>query len=78
MRSCGALRIDHVLGLLRLWWIPKGEGAKDGAYMYYPVDDMMAILALESHRYQCTVIGEDLVLSLTRLSINYLQRYSLL
>ncbi len=36
MRSCGALRIDHVLGLLRLWWIPKGEGAKDGAYMYYP------------------------------------------
>ncbi|WP_299012929.1 4-alpha-glucanotransferase [uncultured Photobacterium sp.] len=60
MRSCGALRIDHVLGLLRLWWIPKGEGAKKGAYMYYPVDDMMAILALESHRHQCTVIGEDL------------------
>ncbi|UTV30238.1 4-alpha-glucanotransferase [Photobacterium atrarenae] len=60
MRSCGALRIDHVLGLLRLWWIPKGEGAKDGAYIYYPVEDMMAILALESHRHQCTVIGEDL------------------
>ncbi|MDX1302914.1 4-alpha-glucanotransferase [Photobacterium sp.] len=60
MRNCGALRIDHVLGLLRLWWIPKGESAKSGAYMYYPVDDLMAILALESHRYQCTVIGEDL------------------
>ena len=60
MRNCGALRIDHVLGLLRLWWIPKGESATEGAYMYYPVEDMMSILALESHRYQCTVIGEDL------------------
>ncbi|OAN13187.1 4-alpha-glucanotransferase [Photobacterium jeanii] len=60
MRNCGALRIDHVLGLLRLWWIPKGESAKEGAYMYYPVEDMMSILALESHRHACTVIGEDL------------------
>jgi len=60
MQHCGALRIDHVLGLLRLWWIPKGEGATSGAYMYYPVQDMLAILALESHRHQCAVIGEDL------------------
>lgn len=60
MKYCGALRIDHVLGLLRLWWIPKGENATQGAYMYYPVEDMLAILALESHRHQCSVIGEDL------------------
>lgn len=60
MKHCGALRIDHVLGLLRLWLIPKGEGAANGAYLYYPVNEMMAILALESHRNQCAVIGEDL------------------
>ncbi|WP_217526503.1 4-alpha-glucanotransferase [Vibrio cholerae] len=60
MKHCGALRIDHVLGLLRLWWVPKGENATKGAYIYYPVKDMLAILALESHRHQCSVIGEDL------------------
>ncbi|CAM2891712.1 4-alpha-glucanotransferase [Moritella viscosa] len=60
MQHCGALRIDHVLGLLRLWLIPKGEAATSGAYMYYPVQDMLSILALESHRHQCAVIGEDL------------------
>ncbi|WP_065546697.1 4-alpha-glucanotransferase [Vibrio scophthalmi] len=60
MQHCGALRIDHVLGLLRLWWIPKGENATKGAYVYYPVEEMLAILALESHRHQCSVIGEDL------------------
>jgi 4-alpha-glucanotransferase len=60
MKHCGALRIDHVLGLLRLWWIPKVENATKVAYIYYPVEDMLAILALESHRHQCSVIGEDL------------------
>ncbi|CAH0537826.1 4-alpha-glucanotransferase [Vibrio marisflavi] len=60
MRHCGALRIDHVLGLMRLWWVPKGEDASEGAYVNYPVKDMLSILALESHRQQCSIIGEDL------------------
>jgi 4-alpha-glucanotransferase len=58
MCHCGALRIDHVMGLLRLWWcLPNVPG---GAYVYYPLEDLLAILRLESHRNQCVVIGEDM------------------
>ena len=60
MASSGSLRIDHVMALLRLWWVVKGDHAKDGGYVYYPVDDLLGILALESHRKQSLVIGEDL------------------
>ncbi len=60
MKHCGSLRIDHVLGLLRLWWVPRGASATEGAYMMYPVHELLSILALESHRHQCSVIGEDL------------------
>ncbi len=48
------------MALLRLWWIPYGETADRGAYVKYPVDDLLAVLALESQRHRCMVIGEDL------------------
>ena len=58
MSCVGAIRIDHVMGLLRLWWCLPGLAG--GAYVYYPFEDLLAILCLESHRNNCMVIGEDL------------------
>ncbi len=60
MRAAGALRIDHVMTLCRLWWVPRGFEATEGVYVHYPLDDLMKLVALESVRNQCLVIGEDL------------------
>jgi 4-alpha-glucanotransferase len=54
------LRIDHVAGLWRLWWIPPGDGPDRGTYVHYDADTMLAVLALEAHRAGATVVGEDL------------------
>ncbi|KHL24875.1 4-alpha-glucanotransferase [Croceibacterium mercuriale] len=56
----GGIRIDHILGLNRLWLVPHGVPSKQGAYITYPLDDYLRILAIESHRARAVVIGEDL------------------
>jgi 4-alpha-glucanotransferase len=60
MRFGGAIRLDHVMALCRLFWIPKGQPATEGTYVHYPFEDLLAIIALESHRSKTVVIGEDL------------------
>lgn len=60
MEKADILRIDHIMGLMRLFWVPEGKGPERGAYVLYPMDEMFSILCLESHRNKCMVIGEDL------------------
>jgi 4-alpha-glucanotransferase len=60
MRHTGLLRIDHVMGLHRLWWVPHGHPASAGAYVSYPAEELYAIISVESHRHQTTLVGENL------------------
>jgi 4-alpha-glucanotransferase len=60
MRLAGVLRLDHIMGLHRLYWVPHGLGAKHGVYVRYPVDELYAVLLLESNRNKTTLVGEDL------------------
>jgi 4-alpha-glucanotransferase len=60
MRYYGALRLDHVMSLFRLWWVAGGDSPSDGAYVHYPMEQLLSVLALESARAACLVVGEDL------------------
>ncbi|WP_418957082.1 4-alpha-glucanotransferase [Streptomyces tritici] len=60
LRHAGALRIDHVMGLFRLWWVPEGLEPTEGTYVRYDAEAMLAVLVLEAHRAGAVVVGEDL------------------
>ncbi len=60
LRNVGGLRIDHVLGLGRLWLVPDGASATEGAYLRYPIEDLFGLIALESWRHRAVIIGEDM------------------
>jgi 4-alpha-glucanotransferase len=60
MSACGALRVDHVMALMRLWWCLHDEDDRAGRYVFYPRDELLALLRLESWRHRCVVVGEDL------------------
>ena len=60
LAHAGGVRIDHIMGLMRLWLVPRGAPASEGAYLAYPLEDFLRLLALESHRHGAVVIGEDL------------------
>lgn len=60
LRHAGGVRIDHAMGLMRLWLVPRGASPTEGAYLSYPMNDLMRLVALESHRHRAVIIGEDL------------------
>ncbi len=60
LRHSGMLRIDHLMSLERLWWIPQGHSAADGVYVRYPTAELMAVIAIEAHRARVAVVGENL------------------
>ena len=60
LRYVGGIRIDHVMGMSRLWLVPEGASALDGAYVTFPSETLFRLVALESWRHKAIVIGEDL------------------